>query len=254
MKAKSVMAVLAALVLFFTVSGVQAQQASATASGVKADVAIFTKTTPHWDKRVGANGLPPIVRNVEAYLKYKGLTVGNKENSRFWLTLVVDSAALHGTVVVMSLAEAQGNSLWQTDKLTGEAIPMQGLFDNTPNPVSMDTLYSRMHTVLDEHIDSIAMYRPAADAPAPVAEKEAPAPAVETQAVELSKISITSNPFAADIEVDGKFMGNAPAEIGLAPGEYTIVVSKKGYEPWQRKMTVAPGIVTLNVELDKKAL
>jgi hypothetical protein len=152
----------------------------------------------------------------------------------------------------MSLSEAKGGSLWQTEKLTGEAIPMQALFDTTPNPISMDTLFSRMHAVLDEHIASIAMYRPAEDAPAPVADKEEPAPAAEPAAVDLPKLSITSLPVSADIEIDGNFMGNAPAEIGLAAGDHVIVVSKKGYEPWQRKMKLAPGTTSLNVELDKK--
>lgn len=253
MKARLFLGVLAALVLLFSVSAAQAQGAQATAPGAKADVAILVRTTAHWDKRTGAGGIPPIVRNTEAYLKYKGITIGDQNNSRFWLTLVLDTAAMHGTVVIMSLSEAKGGSLWQTGKLTGEAIPMQALFDTTPNPISMDTLFTRMHAVLDEHIDSIAMYRPAEDAPAPVADKEAPAPAAEPAAVDLPRLSITSLPVSADIEIDGNFIGNAPAEIGLAAGEHVIVVSKKGYEPWQRKMKLAPGSTSLNVELDKKA-
>ena len=252
MKARLFSVALAALVLFFSVSALDAQQVRSRAAAGKADVAILTKTTPHWDKRVGAAGLPPIVKNTAAYLKYKGVTVGEKENSRFCLTLIVDSAALHGTVIIVSMEDAEGNALWQTGKLTGEAIPMQALFDTTPNPISMDTLYSRMHSVIDEHLDGILMYRPAEEAPAPVAEKEVSAPATDAPAVERSKLSVTSVPFAADIEVNGKFMGNAPSEIGLTPGEYLIVVSKKGYEPWQRKMTLAPGTATLNVELEKK--
>ncbi|HYW67004.1 MAG TPA: PEGA domain-containing protein [Candidatus Dormibacteraeota bacterium] len=253
MKAKCLLAVLAAFVLLFSVSAAQAQGAQATAPGVKVDVAILVRTTAHWDKRAGAGAIPPIVKNTEAYLKYKGITIGNKDNSRFWLTLVLDSAIAHGTIVIMSLSEAAGGSLWQSDKLTGEAIPMQAFFDTTPNPVSMDTLYSRMHAALDAHIDSIAMYRPAEDAPAPVAEKEAPAPAADAPATDLPRLSITSLPVSADIEIDGNFMGNAPAEIGLAAGDHVIVVSKKGYEPWQRKMKLAPGTTSLNVELDKKA-
>ncbi len=253
MKAKFFLAVLAALVLFFSVSTVQAQQAAAVAPGAKADVAILVRTNAHWDKRAGAGAIPPIVKNTEAYLKYKGITIGDQNNSRFWLTLVLDYAVMHGDVVIMSLSEAKGGSVWQSDKLTGEAIPMQALFDTTPNPVSMDTLYTRMHAVLDAHIDSIAMYRPAEEAPAPVADKEAPAPAADTPAADLPRLSITSLPVSADIEIDGNFMGNAPAEIGLAAGDHVIVVSKKGYEPWQRKMKLAPGTTSLNVELDKKA-
>jgi hypothetical protein len=253
MKVKCFLAALAALVLLFSVSAVQAQQTPAAAPAAKADVSILVRTTAHWDKRAGAGAIPPIVRNTEAYLKYKGITIGDQNNSRFWLTLVLDYAVMHGDVVIMSLSEAKGGSVWQSDKLTGEAIPMQALFDTTPNPVSMDTLFTRMHAVLDAHIDSIAMYRPAEEAPAPAAEKEAPAAAADAPVVDLPKLSITSLPISADIEIDGKFMGNAPAEIGLTPGEHLIVISKKGYEKWQRKMTLAPGTSTLNVELDRKA-
>jgi hypothetical protein len=252
MKARLFLGVLAVLVLLFSVSAVQAHGAQATAPGAKADVAILVRTNAHWDKRAGAGAIPPIVRNTEAYLKYKGITIGDQNNSRFWLTLVLDYAVMHGDVVIMSLSEAKGGSLWQSDKLTGEAIPMQALFDTTPNPVSMDTLFSRMHAVLDAHIDSIAMYRPAEEAPAPVADKEETAPAAEPAAADLPRLSITSLPVSADIEIDGNFIGNAPAEIGLAAGEHVIVVSKKGYEPWQRKMKLVPGSTSLNVELDKK--
>jgi hypothetical protein len=257
MKAIPCLAISAALVLSFSVSAVQAQDARAMGrmqeSAVKADVAILTTTTPHWDKRVGVAGIAPIVKNTEAYLRYKGLTVGNKENSRFWLNLNLDFAAMHATVIIMSLAEAGGGSVWQTDKLTGEAIPMQALFDTTPNPTSMDTLYSRMHAVIDEHLDGILMFRPVEDAPAPVTDKQAPTSATDAPAADLPSLLITSSPESAEIEVDGNFMGNTPAEMGLAAGQHVIVVSKKGYEPWQRKMTLAPGKASLSVELDKKA-
>ncbi len=133
MKAKFFLAVLVALVLLLSVSAVQAQQTPAAAPGAKVDVAILVRTTAHWDKRAGAGAIPPIVKNTEAYLKYKGITIGNKDNSRFWLTLVLDSAIAHGTIVIMSLSEAAGGSLWQSDKLPGKPFRCKRFL--TPHPI-----------------------------------------------------------------------------------------------------------------------
>ena len=64
------------------------------------------------------------------------------------------------------------------------------------------------------------------------------------------KLAIVSTPDAADIEVDGSFMGNTPSAIELTPGEHAIVVTKNGYKPWQRKIKLAPGDIKLNAQLE----
>jgi len=64
-------------------------------------------------------------------------------------------------------------------------------------------------------------------------------------------ISIISNPAGADIEVDGKFLGNTPAELPLSPGRRTIKLSKKGYKGYQRTVEVLPeGTQRVAVELE----
>ena len=47
-------------------------------------------------------------------------------------------------------------------------------------------------------------------------------------------LSIISNPDGADIEVDGAFLGNTPAELQLQVGQRTIAIAKKGYKTYQR--------------------
>ena len=72
----------------------------------------------------------------------------------------------------------------------------------------------------------------------------APAPASTGAA-----ISVTSSVAAADIEVDGAFVGNAPATLQLSPGPHSIVV-KHGTKSWQRTLQVNAGSnITLNATL-----
>ncbi len=67
------------------------------------------------------------------------------------------------------------------------------------------------------------------------------------------KLSIVSTPEAADIEVDGSFMGNTPSAIELSPGEHTVSVTKAGYKDWQRKIKLAAGDIRLNAQLEQEA-
>jgi hypothetical protein len=62
-------------------------------------------------------------------------------------------------------------------------------------------------------------------------------------------ISITSSVAAAEIEVDGAFVGSTPTTLQLAPGSHQIVV-KHGAKSWQRTLQVNPGsTVTVNATL-----
>ena len=45
----------------------------------------------------------------------------------------------------------------------------------------------------------------------------------------------------ADIEVDGAFLGNTPAEVPLVVGERSVRLTKNGYKPWERKLHVLSG-------------
>jgi hypothetical protein len=73
------------------------------------------------------------------------------------------------------------------------------------------------------------------------------APAAATS---MPKLSVTSNPLAADIEVDGAFVGNTPSTVDLAPGDHTLALVKSGYKRWERKVKVTGGNVNINAELE----
>lgn len=80
----------------------------------------------------------------------------------------------------------------------------------------------------------------------------APTPPPVTAAT--GKVSITSIPDAADVEVDGSFVGNAPADIQLPDGDHVITVKKSGFADWQRKMKLTAGSsVHLQADLERSA-
>lgn len=77
-------------------------------------------------------------------------------------------------------------------------------------------------------------------------------PTAKAETGAASSVTVTSTPDAADISVDGKFVGTTPSTIQLAPGEHKILVSRTGFKTWERTMTVNPkGSVNLNAELEK---
>jgi len=85
--------------------------------------------------------------------------------------------------------------------------------------------------------------------PAPSPIPDPPAPPAPVQAA-VAQIIISSIPDGADIEIDGSFVGNAPSAIELALGEHTVVIHKKGFANWERKVKVSGGSITLRAELD----
>jgi hypothetical protein len=63
-------------------------------------------------------------------------------------------------------------------------------------------------------------------------------------------VKITSQPEGADIVVDGAFVGNAPAQLKLAPGKHRIQVIKEGYKNWEKEIHVTAGSeLTVNAPL-----
>ncbi|MGA3327191.1 MAG: PEGA domain-containing protein [Terriglobia bacterium] len=83
------------------------------------------------------------------------------------------------------------------------------------------------------------------------AEQDAPkAPQPQEQTAAVSKLSVTSNPDSADIDVDGDFMGTTPSVLQLNVGEHTITLRKAGFKLWERKMKVVTGEIKLNADLE----
>ena len=71
-------------------------------------------------------------------------------------------------------------------------------------------------------------------------------------AVTEGSIAIKSEPDAAEITIDGKFVGTTPSIIQLKPGDHTVLIEKTGFKSWQKTISVTAGSsVTLSAALDK---
>jgi hypothetical protein len=75
------------------------------------------------------------------------------------------------------------------------------------------------------------------------------APATVNPAPAISVLDVSSTPTAADIEVDGAFVGNTPASVEISPGDHTLTITKRGFVPWERKIKAMPGHVSISPEL-----
>jgi hypothetical protein len=69
-------------------------------------------------------------------------------------------------------------------------------------------------------------------------------------AAPTTELKLFSTPDGADIEVDGAFVGNAPSTVTLATGDHTVRVTKKGYQPYQKKLRTSGGSVSLRADLE----
>ena len=86
------------------------------------------------------------------------------------------------------------------------------------------------------------------------AEEAAPAASPAVPAPSTAKLSVTSVPDGADIEVDGNFSGNTPSDLEVLEGEHSITVKKSGYKDRERKMKIVAGSnIHLNAEMEKTA-
>ncbi len=89
-------------------------------------------------------------------------------------------------------------------------------------------------------------------APVAPASNVAASPAGSSQSNPTNaQLEITSNPAGAEISVDGNFVGDTPSELAVAAGVHTITISKHAYKPWERKLTVSSGKVTVAAELEQ---
>jgi hypothetical protein len=81
-----------------------------------------------------------------------------------------------------------------------------------------------------------------------------PAPVSAPSAALTGKLSVSSVPDGADIEVDGSFVGNTPSDVQVVEGDHTVTVKKAGFKDWERKLKVSGGSsVHLNAQLEKVA-
>lgn len=67
------------------------------------------------------------------------------------------------------------------------------------------------------------------------------------------QLQISSTPGGADIEIDGNFVGNTPSNVGVSAGPHQITIKKTGFKPWDRKITVSTGQISVDASLEPES-
>ena len=96
--------------------------------------------------------------------------------------------------------------------------------------------------------------QPAEAAPEPAAPDSSYGSDAAMEAAPVStEIAFTSSPDGAEIELDGRFMGNTPSTIGVpGSGEHTVRISKRGYRPYEKRVHTSGGSITLHADLQSE--
>ena len=66
-----------------------------------------------------------------------------------------------------------------------------------------------------------------------------------------AQLNIVSNPAGAEISVDGNFVGDTPSDLTVPSGVHTITITKHGYKPWERRLTVSGGKINVTADLEQ---
>jgi PEGA domain len=63
-------------------------------------------------------------------------------------------------------------------------------------------------------------------------------------------VTISSDPDAAEIYIDGKFVGNTPAILKLSTGQHTVLLKSEGFQDYSRTLEMPRSSkLTLKAEL-----
>jgi hypothetical protein len=109
-------------------------------------------------------------------------------------------------------------------------------------PVAADTYIPQPAT-----LQPVAVSHPLTSAPV-VATPTASTPAKSSQD-DNTILQITSFRSGADIELDGKFVGQTPSEISIPAGDHIVRLTLDNCVPWENKLHTTAGKITIYAEL-----
>ncbi len=67
---------------------------------------------------------------------------------------------------------------------------------------------------------------------------------------QMTRLEVTSSPSSAEVDVDGQFISNTPASIGLSAGPHIVLVRMTGYTPWKRSVNASGGVMNFTANLN----
>ena len=96
------------------------------------------------------------------------------------------------------------------------------------------------------------------DSPGPTSLAAATEPPVSQatpkQILPIAKFDLWSNPAAADIYLDGSYIGKTPFTVAVALGEHVVVLRKSEFGTWQRKVQAVAGPRRVGAYLERRLL
>jgi hypothetical protein len=66
-----------------------------------------------------------------------------------------------------------------------------------------------------------------------------------------AEVEVVSTPPGADIVIDGSFVGSTPSTLAAVAGQHQVVLKKRGFQPWERRISISAGHVKLDAELEQ---
>ena len=79
-------------------------------------------------------------------------------------------------------------------------------------------------------------------------------PAIPPPPVQSATLEFWSSPAGADISLDGSYIGKTPYSAAVPPGEHMVVLQKKDFGSWQRRVVVSTGNRRVGGDLEQKTL
>jgi len=81
------------------------------------------------------------------------------------------------------------------------------------------------------------------------AEATGPVPAETPVPSQPTELNIFSEPFGAEIDLDGAFIGNTPFRVVVPSGQHLISLRLAGYGPWKKMISAAGGSLEVDANL-----
>lgn len=86
--------------------------------------------------------------------------------------------------------------------------------------------------------------------------------AIVSPSSDSAMVAVNSVPEGAEITVDGKYVGNTPSTLRLAPGDHVVRIEKPGFAIWQRdvsttagsSLTIAPALEKIEASSPRKVV
>ena len=101
-------------------------------------------------------------------------------------------------------------------------------------------------TEITAYVDGDTVFVPAAQPASPAVV----ALAQQATASVTTELTFISTPDGADVELDGAFVGSAPSTVTVANGDHSVLITKKGYQPYEKKLHTSGGTISLRAELE----